>query len=108
MEIKEEQKINHANTYQKEAGITILILDAVDFKEIKSYWKWKKPFYGDEMEFQEFEMKWNLEGISIILKDMYLITQNVWSKNWKNLEVGNLTIIVEDFSKSYSLFNCWH
>lgn len=37
LEIKEEQKINHANTYQKEAGITILILDAVDFKEIKSY-----------------------------------------------------------------------
>ena len=99
------QKINHANTYQKETGLSIPIIDAVDFKEIKSYWKWKKPFYGDEMEFQEFETKWNLKGISIILKDMYIITQNIWSKNWKN---NNLTIIVEDFNKSYSVFNCWH
>lgn len=33
LEIKEWQKIYHANTYQKEAGIAILILDIVDFKE---------------------------------------------------------------------------
>ena len=31
------QKINHANTYQKETGLSIPIIDAVDFKEIKSY-----------------------------------------------------------------------
>ena len=74
------QKINHANTYQKEAGLSLPIIDAVGFKEIKSYWKWKKPFCGDEMEFEEFEMKWNLKGISIILKDMYIITKYLKQK----------------------------
>ena len=71
--------IYHANTYQKEAGIAILILDIVDFKE-RSHTKNER---GHVMV-----IKWAIwQEYSIILKDMYLITK-YFKQKLKNLRSG--------------------